>query len=161
MVHLHKLGTLIAAACLMLVGCASSPQASSGSSRAGSDCFFAAGLRDWRPLDNSNLILFGAGRVPYHVTLVRPAFGLNFDIMIGVYDRDGRICPFGGDAIIIDGFMPERIAIRSIRRLTDDQLAAVYADFGITPPAVVTTTEIPVEDGAGSEGEDGEDPAPQ
>lgn len=111
------------------------------------DCMFARSLRDWRPLDNENLILFGSGRVPYHVELVRPAFGLTFDVMIGVYDRDGRICPFGGDAIIVDGPMPERITIRSMERLDEDELDALYVRFGIQPPPVGEEEfeEIPVE----------------
>lgn len=69
--------------------------------------------------------------------------------MIGVYDRDGRICPFGGDAIIVDGPMPERIAIRNMERLTDDELDQLYLRFGIGPPAVVDDEfeEIPVESG--------------
>jgi hypothetical protein len=140
---------LLTLAALPLAACAAAPQASDQprTSR-GNDCLFSVAVRDWRPLDDQNLILFSSGRVPYHVTLMRPAMGLDYDIMIGVYSRDGNICPYGGDAIIVDSPIPERISIRSIRRLNDDQLTQVYAEFGIIPPEVVNETEIPVDDGA-------------
>jgi hypothetical protein len=106
------------------------------------DCLLARTLRDWRPLDDENLLLFGAGRRAYLVELFRPAMSLGFNVMIGVYDRDGRICPYGGDAIVVDGPMPERIPIRSIRRLSDDELDEVYVRFGIRPPIVVEGDEV-------------------
>lgn len=98
-------------------------------------------MRDWRPLDDRNLILFADGRRPYHVELTRPAMGLSFNIELGVYDRDGRICAFGGDALVVDGAIPERIPIRSITRLTPEALEAVYAEFGISSPVVIEATE--------------------
>lgn len=109
------------------------------------DCMFARTLSDWRPLDNRNLILFGNGRRPYHVELVRPAMNLSSNIQIGVYDRDGLICPYGGDAIIVDGALPDRISIRSMRELTDDELQGVYERFGIRTPVVVEAEAVELE----------------
>ncbi len=62
--------------------------------------------------------------------------------MIGVYDRDGQICPFGGDAIIVDGAIPDRVTIRSITALDEAELDAIYVQFGIESPAVVEVTEV-------------------
>jgi hypothetical protein len=104
-----------------------------------SDCMFARSLRDWRPLDDEHLLLFGPGHTAYLVELVRPAMGLSFNISIGVYDRDGNICPYGGDGIVVEGPIPERISIRSMQRLDDAELDEVYVRFGIRPPAVVKT----------------------
>jgi hypothetical protein len=132
---------LLAAGAAAMTGCAAGG-VSEGTRGAFDDCLFAVSLRDWRPLDDRNLILFGNGRRAHHVELVRPAFGLTFDVMIGVYDRDGMICPYGGDAIVIDGPMPDRIAIASIKRLSDDELDALYVRFGIRAPAVIETTEV-------------------
>ena len=101
------------------------------------DCMFARTLRDWRPLDNEHLLLFGPGHTAYLVELVRPAIGLSFNISIGVYDRDGNICPYGGDSIVILGPMRDRISIRSMKRLDDAELDEVYVKFGIRPPKVV------------------------
>jgi hypothetical protein len=128
-------------AAITSTGCAGSGTTAGGARPVYDDCLFAATLRDWRPLNDQNLILFAAGRRPYHVELVRPAFGFTFDVMIGVYDRDDMICPYGGDAIVIDGPMPDRIAIRSIKRLSDEELDEVYVRFGIRAPAVIETTE--------------------
>jgi Family of unknown function (DUF6491) len=139
-------GTAAVAVAGALCACTQAPTTSGAEGRSTSDdCFFASTLHDWRPLDDENLILFANGRRPYHVELVRPAMGLSFDVMIGVYDRDGRICSFGGDAIIVDGVIPDRITIRSIRRLTDEQLDEVYVQFGIRAPAVIETEEVDLE----------------
>jgi len=139
--------TMALAAAAALGACASVDEAATGARSTADDCFFAGTLRDWRPLDNSNLILFANGRRPYHVELMQPAAGLSFNVTIGVYDRDGRVCPYGGDAIIVDGgFMPERIAIRSMRELTDEELDAVYVQFGIRPPAVVESVPVELEE---------------
>lgn len=112
------------------------------------DCIFGRMLTDWRPLDKENLILFAGGHQAYHVVLAIPAMQLDFSVMIGVYDRDGRICPYGGDSIIVDGLMPERILIRSIQRLTDEQLDALYAQYGISQPKIIKETKLPPEDGS-------------
>jgi len=143
-----RLGTSVfAAATVALAACTSTPSAPTAASSRGTDCFFTRALRDWRPLDDSNLLLFTTGRTPYLVELFRPAMGLTFNVMIGVYDRDGRVCPYGGDDIIINnGFMRERIPIRSMRRLSDEELDEVYVRFGIRPPAVVDTEDASADD---------------
>lgn len=133
------------AAVVLLSSCASMEGTGAPASATSNDCFRARSVRDWRPLDNSNLILFAEGRRPYHVELVRPAMGLSFNDSIGVYDRDGRVCAIGGDAIVVGGAMPERITIRSIRRLTDEELQAVYADFGIETPVIVESEPVDLE----------------
>lgn len=138
------LATLVLGAC---VATPSTERTSAGvAARRNDDCMFTVSLRDWRPLDDQNLILFESGRRAYHVELVRPAFGLRGDIMIGVFDRDGRICPYGGDAIVVDGPMPDRVTIRSMRRLSDDELDELYVQFGIRPPAIVNTESVETED---------------
>lgn len=111
------------------------------------DCIFGRMLTDWRPLDKQNLILFAGGHQAYHVVLAIPAMQLDFSDAIGVYDRDGRICPYGGDSIIIRGAMPERISIRSIKRLTDAELDELYAQFGISTPKIIEETPLAPEDG--------------
>lgn len=129
----------VAATAALLAACATTTTDERARARS-DDCMFAVSLRDWRPLDNENLILFQSGRRAFHVELFRPAIGLTRDIMIGVYDRDGRICT--GDAIIVDGVMPDRIPIRSMRRLSEGQLDALYVEFGITPPPVISTESV-------------------
>jgi Family of unknown function (DUF6491) len=139
----------LVAAVMSAAGCATSePQSrNTVSAQTYNDCIYGRMLTDWRPLDRQNLILFAGGHQAYHVVLFSPAMGLDFSVMIGVYDRDGRICPYGGDAIIVDGPIPERIPIRSIRRLTDAELDELYVQFGISKPKIVTETAIPPEGG--------------
>lgn len=141
--------TVFLAAIAAAAGCASAAprEKSATPPQTYNDCIFARTLTDWRPLDRQNLILFAGGHRAYHVVLAIPAMSLDFSVMIGVYDRDGRICPFGGDSIIIDGIMPERISIRSIKRLTDAELAELYVQYGVSKPKVVETTPLPLEDG--------------
>jgi Family of unknown function (DUF6491) len=141
-------------ACLALAGCASSP--SSGDTTAAerrvgepSDCLFNRGVRDFTALDNRNLILYGPGNRAYHVVLTSPSFDLEREYEIGIYDRDGRICPFGGDAVIVRGTFTERIPIRSIEAISDEDADALKVRFGkegAAPEDLVTVTDIDPDD---------------
>lgn len=108
------------------------------------DCIINRGVRDFERLDNRNLILYGPGSRAYHVVLTTPAIDLAREITIGVLDDDGRICPYGGDAIIIDGVIRERIPIRSIEALDPADLEALKVEFGLIEAAddAVSVTEI-------------------
>ena len=70
--------------------------------------------------------------------------GLDRNIAIGLFDRDGLICP--GDAIVARNLLPDRVTIRSVRRISDDELEALYVQFGLEPAAVVELRPIDVED---------------
>ena len=109
------------------------------------DCFLARAVSDWRPLDNRNLIVFTGRRNPYHVELSMPSTRLRFQDAIAFTDRDGRICPYGGDAIVINGMMPNRITIASIRQLSEGELEEVYAQFGVRRPEIIETPEDSIE----------------
>ncbi len=99
------------------------------------DCFYANMVSDWKPLDNENLIIFAPGRRAHYVQLSRPSFNLRSTIGISFSDRDGRICPYGGDAIVIGGGVTrERINIRSIKRISDAELLYLYDQFDIKRP---------------------------
>jgi hypothetical protein len=148
--HVEKLITaaaLLTSSAVLLVGSDAGAQTAKAARKAAAaavhnDCMFARSLRDWRPLDDEHLLLFGPGHTAYLVQLVRPAMGLSFNISIGVYDRDGNICPYGGDSIVIDGPIPERISIQSMQRLDDAELDEVYVRFGIRPPVVVKSEPV-------------------
>lgn len=142
-------------ACLVLAGCAGSPSTGDGTtanriSPAASDCIINSGIRDYATLDNRNLIIYGPGRRAYHVVLTTPSLDIEHEYRIGIFDRDGRICPFGGDAIIIQGPITERIPIRSIERLDDAQETALKVRFGKEEAAsedLVTVTDVDTDDG--------------
>jgi hypothetical protein len=141
---------------IWLAGCATvSPDGTStvrdGGGSEPSDCILGGNVRDFTALDDRNLILYGPGNRPYHVVLTRPAIGLEREFSIGVYDADagfggiGRICPYGGDAIIVEGPFTERITIRSIEQMDDTGVEALMVRFGKAEPTSdddLTVTEI-------------------
>jgi hypothetical protein len=107
------------------------------------DCFFANTMTDWRPLDNMNLVVFTGIRRAYHVQLAMRSMNLRFEDTIAFTDRDGRICPFGGDSIVVNGAIRDRIPIASVRRLTEGE--ELYMSFGVTQPEVIEEAEPPAE----------------
>jgi len=137
--------TAFASIVVLALGASTGNAATDSKSRTGfmtgNDCFFARSITDWRPLDNRNLVVFTGVRRPYHVQLSMPANGLRFQDTIAFTDRDGRICAYGGDSVVVNGAIPERISIAAIRRLTEGQLEELYLSFGIKRPTVIETPE--------------------
>lgn len=129
-------------------GCGSMGSAAGGSPAflTYDDCFFARAMSDWRPLDNRNLVVFTGARRAYHLQLASPSRGLRFDDTLAFTDRDGRICPFGGDAVVINGLMPDRIPIASIRRMDEGQLEDLYRTYNIAGPQIIEVPELGAED---------------
>ncbi len=82
----------------------------------GKDCIFSRTINDWTELDNRSLILYAPTKnKPYYVSLRRQSFDLKFAHSIGVYSKfDNRVCPYGGNALFIDG---ERYTIGAIKKL--------------------------------------------
>ena len=137
-----------AAAAVIASGCGSmgSPSGGSPAFLTYDDCFFARAMSDWRPLDNRNLVVFTGARRAYHIQLATPSRGLRFDDTLAFTDRDGRICPFGGDAVVINGLMPDSIPIASIRRMDESQLEDLYRTYNIAGPQVIEAPELSAED---------------
>jgi hypothetical protein len=93
-------------------------------------CVFFRTLYDWRPLNNTSLIVWAPSRNhPYHIQLDRPCFGLKFAHSIGFTSRDSRLCGFGGDAVLVEsgGGRPDRCPIGAITKLTEESLKALLA----------------------------------
>ena len=83
----------------------------------GNDCTWARTIDDWDHVDRDHIIVKSGMRQRFLVRFsgtctVNPAFGLE----IGVVSRDSQLCPYGGDALIIDG---ERCTILNIWKLPD------------------------------------------
>jgi hypothetical protein len=133
----------VAAAVVILCGCAGSRVADTRVEPS-EYCVPASELRDWRPLDELNVILFATGSRAYRVELAWPATGLMGDVMIGVYDRDGWICP--DDAVIVDGATPEVVPIRWMKLLSDEELEDLemrYATTGDEPAVIHVVDRLP------------------
>jgi len=86
----------------------------------GDDCIYARTIHNWRKLDKKSLLIYAPSRSkPYYVSLFTPSFELNFAETIGFSSRrDGRLCPYGGDALFIDG---RRFPINGITRLNKEE----------------------------------------
>lgn len=108
---------------LMLAACATEIAPEARIPSGGDDCFWANSIFDWRALNDQTLIVWSPSRrCPYRVDLAFRCNGLRFTEDIGFQDRDGRICPYGGDAIIVPGPTGDRCSIASIRRLSAVEL---------------------------------------
>jgi hypothetical protein len=123
------LSAALAASCAGMNG----DSTASGSGPLPADCIINRSVRNYTVLDDSNLIIYGPGRVPHHVVLTTPALDLSGEFSIGTLDRDedGRLCPYGGDSILIDGILAERIPIRSIERIDENQAEVLQMEFGV------------------------------
>lgn len=110
---------------LILGGCAATGDDLDGASipSGGNDCFWARSIHDWRALNDKSLIVWSPSRhCPYRVDVVGHCSGLRFANDIGFQDRDGRICAFGGDAIVIPGPAGGRCTIASVKRIDPEEL---------------------------------------
>jgi hypothetical protein len=93
-------------------------------------CIFFRTLYDWRPLNNTSLVVWAPSRNhPYHIQLDKPCMGLRFAHSIGFTSRDSRLCGFGGDSVLVEssGGRPDRCPIGSITKLTEESLKALLA----------------------------------
>jgi len=104
-------------------------------------------VRDFEVLDERNLIIQGPGDTAYHVVLTLPANDIETELMIGVLDNDGdgRICPFGGDSIIVEGVLTQRVPIRSVERIDETDVEALQVQFGRIESADDAVTRIPIQ----------------
>ncbi len=100
----------------------------------GNDCILIRTIRDYTPLDNKRLLIYGSGNRPYYVELTRPSFEMRSAIGIRTVSRDNQLCPFGGDGLIFGTFDTEVISARSISRLTPDQEEYLLIRHGIKQP---------------------------
>ncbi len=85
----------------------------------GNDCVFSRTISNWSNLDRKSLIIYAPTKKrPYYVELTRPSFELRFAHSIGIHSKfDNRFCPYGGNALFIDG---ERYTVKAIKKLDKD-----------------------------------------
>ncbi len=91
-------------------------------------CIFFRTLYDWKPLNDSNLIVWAPSRNnPYLIQLDRRCSALRFTLSLGFYSRDSNLCPLGGDSVVVDGGggRAERCGIGGITKLTEESLQSL------------------------------------
>jgi hypothetical protein len=122
----------------ILVACAGAPESSQNAEIGGSsgrlDCISTGTIRDYRVLDDANLVVTGNGNRRYHVWLSRRAVGLRTSWKIGFRSTSGRICGGFDDILVDDGFGAERIRIAGIRQLTPEDYNELMVRFGKIEP---------------------------
>lgn len=122
---MHKKQIFIVFISSVLLGCAASPEAvvsnGEGNVNRGSDCISEGTVRDYKVLNDSNLVVTAMARQKYHVELVQRAPALRSSWSIGFASPTSRICPGFSELLVDDNFGPDRVRIRSIRRLTEEQ----------------------------------------
>ncbi len=101
----------------------------------GSDCIWIRTIRDYRALDDRNLLIWASARRPYFVRLFSPAWGLRSSFQIRTVSRDDRLCPYGGDALVFDSAGRDTARIASIRRISPDEADWLLVRFGKKDPA--------------------------
>jgi len=108
--------------------------AADGGESRGRDCISQSSIRDYQVLDDSNLIVTAAVKRKYHVILSRRAFGLQSTWKIGFRSPTGMICPNSGELVLDDGMALDRIQVRSVRKVTLDELDELLIRFGKKEP---------------------------
>ncbi len=126
-------------ACISNVEQVSDPEFAASST--GSDCIFEGTIRDYRILDESNLLVTASARRQYHIELTRRAYGLKSSWHIGFTSPGSRICGGFSEIIVDDSFGPEAIRIRSIHRLSPEEYENMLIRFGKKEPEIEQTRE--------------------
>ena len=128
-----------------LVACAASESGSKSTqfegSESGSDCIFKGTIRDYRVLNDRNLLVSASSTRKYHIELTRSTYALDTTMKIAFRSQGSRICP-GFSDIVVDGSLgPESIRIRSIRRLVPEEYEDFLIRYGKKEPEVEQTRE--------------------
>jgi hypothetical protein len=123
----------------VIAGCAATDRPDSASEGdidyRGSDCILISTIRDYTPLDDSNLLIYGPAKRAYFVTLVHSTFELRSSFRMQFSSRDGQLCPYGGDEILVGSFGREAVGIRAISRVTEEQAEQLLIRYGRKEPA--------------------------
>ena len=135
-----------------LVACAGTSEPSGSGSYAdepaGSDCISQASVRDYKVLDDANLIVTAGASRKYHVLLSRRATNLRSSTGIGFDSNSGRICSNFSDLIVHSSFGHEAIRITSVRRLTPEDEHDLLVRFGKKEPDYTKPRQTEQVDGA-------------
>ena len=100
----------------------------------GSDCILIRTIRDYTPLSRDSLLIHASGKRSYFVRLFTPSFGLNSSFQLATKSRDDRLCPYGGDSIIVDRTAWGEARIQSISRVNPDQVEQILIHYGKIEP---------------------------
>lgn len=117
-------------------------------SSSGTDCIFEGTIRDYRVLDESNLVVSASPKKKYHIELNQPALGLSSTWNIGFTSATSRICPGFSSVVFDSNFAPDTVRIRSIRAIDDIEFENLLVHFGKKLPKKIKAPAAEAVDGA-------------
>ena len=117
------------------------------------DCISVASVRDYRILDDANLIVSAHQQRHYQLLLVRPARSLRHADRLSFVGRGGRICSGSGQLIIRNGVMVESVRVDSVFRISESGIASLMERRSGKAEAV-RQTKAPASDTTGAEVEE-------
>ena len=103
-----------------------------GNSR--SDCILSGSIRDYRVLDDANLVVTAGAKRRYHLTLSRRAIGLQGSWQIGFKSSTGSICGGFDELIVDDGMSPQSYRISTVREVSPEEFDNLLVRFGKKEP---------------------------
>ena len=101
-----------------------------------SDCISSGSIRDYRVLDDANLIVTAGAKRRYHVMLSRNATGLRGSWQIGFKSTTGSICGGFDELIVDDGMSPRSYRISSIREVSPEEYEEILVRLGKMEPDI-------------------------
>ena len=100
----------------------------------GSDCNLIRTIRDYTPLSRDSMLIHVSGKRSYFVRLFAPSLGLRSSFQLATKSRDDRLCPYGGDSIIVDRMPGGEARIQSISRVNPAQVEQILIHYGKKDP---------------------------
>lgn len=134
----HLFQFLIVLSSCIAAGCASTEGRESAAAGdidyRGNDCILISTIRDYTPLDDQTLLIWGPAKRGYLVSLVRSSFDLRSSFRMGFSSRDDQLCPYGGDGIVVGPMRHDTIGIRAISRVSEEQADQLLIRYGRKEP---------------------------
>ena len=120
---------LAALASLALAGCAAGARlnADAGPATGGRQCFWANNVTGFRAVDDRTVNLRVGVREVYRLDLIGPCPDVDWASQIAIQSRGGSSICTGLDAVLIapTSIGPQRCQVRTVRRLTPEEVAAL------------------------------------
>ena len=104
-----------------------------------SDCISSGSIRDYRVLDDANLIVTASAKRRYLVMLSRRAPGLRGSWQVGFKSTTGSVCGGFDELIVDDGMSPRAYRISAIREVSPEEYEEILVRFGKMEPDVRQT----------------------
>lgn len=136
----------------VLAACAGSSEAPDGQAEAddhrGGRCI-SERIRGYTVLDEVNVIALGTLRRSYHVVLQRRAWGLRSSTPMKLDSSTNRVCAGFGELVYVgNNREPERIRIRQITELNNEEYEDLLIRWGLLEPEIESKPEPKDVDGA-------------